>query len=533
MMGRIHRTTSKPGSSVIGEALDAMGAGELRELVRDIIPWLDEKSHARLVNALVDRAARNESDWTPAGPSDEGVSEIVTFAEAAKQVGYADPSDVDDYLRQGSNAFLGADYRAAFQIFRALLLPISEAEIDLGQHEMVDEVLGVDVATCAGQYVVSTYMTAVSSHRAEAVRSAIGDVSGVSHFWEPLSEMERVAVEPLPGLDDFLPRWRALIEESARGERRNNWDTNEDRWLREVVQRLEGADGLANIARSTKRAVDLHAWCSALVEARDWKAALSAYQEAAEVVTDKTYSRGAFLDGAALAAQELGRKDLPTRLERAWRKAPSLLRLCRWLGSSGSKSVLKKRAAAAIEICQKKAHRQRALLHVLLEDLEPAAKLLASAPGLGWSDREHPGHLLFPLFCRFLGVKSPSLGQDAGLLPGRGMDIDEIESLSTDRDEPCLANPQVEELLEVAGINEVKTATQRAAVHEAMQKAAEKRIAGVTENKRRRHYGHAASLAAACVAIDPGRKTTAWMSTIRSEYRRYPALQRELERHEG
>jgi len=30
-------------------------------------------------------------------------------------------------------------------------------------------------------------------------------------------------------------------------------------------------------------------------------------------------------------------------------------------------------------------------------DFEAAAKLLASAPGLGWSDGEHPGHLLFPI----------------------------------------------------------------------------------------------------------------------------------------
>lgn len=528
-----HATASKPDSSVTDGALDAMGAEELREIVRDIIPWLDEKTHARLVNALIDRAARNESGWTPVGPFDEGASEIVAFAEAAKRVGYADPSDVDDYLRQGSNAFLRKDYGAAIQIFRALLLPISEVEIDLGQQEMVDEVLGVDVATCATQYVVSMYMTAVPAHRAEAVRSAIAVVSGVGHFWEPLREMECVAVEPLPGLDDFLPRWRVLIERSANGERRSDWDTEEDRWLREVVQRMEGSDGLAKLARSTKRADDLRAWCRTLVEAKDWKAALLAYEEAAEIVIDKNPWRGDFLDGAALAAQELGRKDLPIRLERAWREAPSLLRLRRWLGSSGSKAVMKKRATAALEACPKKAHRQRALLRVLLGDLESAAKLLASAPGLGWSDREHPGNLLFPLYCRLLGAEVPSLAEDAGTLLGRGMDIDELESLSSACDKPCLVNPQVDEIIEIAGIRGPASATERAAVLEAMRTAAEKRIAGVTKSKRRRYYDHAASLAAACLAVEPTPETTAWMATIHSEYRRYPALQRELKRHES
>lgn len=73
------------------------------------------------------------------------------------------------------------------------------------------------------------------------------------------------------------------------------------------------------------RADDLRAWCRALVEAKDWK--------------------------AALAARQLGRRHLPARLERAWREAPSLLRLRRWLGSAGSTSALNKRAAAALEAC--------------------------------------------------------------------------------------------------------------------------------------------------------------------------------------
>ena len=62
----------------------------------------------------------------------------------------------------------------------------------------------------------------------------------------------------------------------------------------------------------------------------------------------------------------------------------------------------------------------------------------------------------------------------------------------------------------------------------AMRKAAEKRIAGVTENKRRRHYRHAADLVLACARIEDSAETTRWLTAIRDGYRRYPALQREL-----
>jgi hypothetical protein len=62
----------------------------------------------------------------------------------------------------------------------------------------------------------------------------------------------------------------------------------------------------------------------------------------------------------------------------------------------------------------------------------------------------------------------------------------------------------------------------------AMRKAAEKRIAGVTEKKRRRYYGHAASLALVCAQLDRTADGMQWFADIRDEYRRYPALQREL-----
>jgi hypothetical protein len=104
-----------------------------------------------------------------------------------------------------------------------------------------------------------------------------------------------VAVEALPNLRDFLPEWRALIANKPAGKRTSDWDTEEDRWLRDVVQRLEGPAGLEKVARSTRRAEDLRAWCKSLVDAGDWKTALTAFEEAAELVTDKT-TRGEFLD---------------------------------------------------------------------------------------------------------------------------------------------------------------------------------------------------------------------------------------------
>jgi disulfide oxidoreductase YuzD len=64
-----------------------------------------------------------------------------------------------------------------------------------------------------------------------------------------------------------------------------------------------------------------------------------------------------------------------------------------------------------------------------------------------------------------------------------------------------------------------------------MREAVRKRIQGLTERKRRGYYNHAAFLAAACVAIDESGATTEWLAAIRKEYRRFPALQRELDQY--
>lgn len=345
----------------VDAALACLGADQLRVVVRDLLREVDERAHGRVVDSLIARAARTGSGWVPAPLARDEVAEALSFAAAARRVGHADPCDVDEHLRRGSGAFLRRDYAAAHRILGALLPPVAEGEIDLGQHELAGEVLGVDLGECAARYVVSVYLVSASPERAGAVLAAIGEARGVGSFWEPIREMERVAMEPLPLLEDFLPRWRALLEREAGRERRSDWDADEDRWLREVVRRMEGADGLAKLARSTRRADDLRAWCGALVDGGDWKAALPAFDEASGLAASGAL-RGELLDGAALAAQEHGRADVPARLESAWRACPSMLRLCRWLGSARGGATIRKRAAEPLETCPPKAHRQRALL---------------------------------------------------------------------------------------------------------------------------------------------------------------------------
>ena len=87
---------------------------------------------------------------------------------------------------------------------------------------------------------------------------------------------------------------------------------------------------------------------------------------------------------------------------------------------------------------------------------------------------------------------------------------------------------KIDELLRLLALSLPEDEGLRASVITTMRTAAEKRVEGVTAHKRRRHYGHAASLAVQCARADGSPAGKAWLRELMDEYRRYPALKREF-----
>lgn len=547
MARRRRRGPAEADESQFEDALEALPADGLRATIRDLLPWLEGDTQQRLVHAVLDAAARTDGDWRPDTPSADQVARIVAAAAHTARTEEADPAVVDGYLRAGADAFLGRGYEAAQRIYGAWLPVLTDGFVDCGQHEMLDEVLGMDLGECAAHYAVACYMCAAPAGRPEAVHAAITSAGGLGHCSTPLARLEQIAVEPLPQFAEFVPQWRAHLEARERSAPEETIGTEHGRWRREVVERLEGTDGLATLARKTGAPDDFRAWTDALVARGDWAAAHAAFSEAADAGAgvaavdglDGTgesahYTRAGFCDGAALAAQELGRKDFPAHLERAWRAAPTMTRLCRWLGTAATKAALRRRAGQALAACPKDAERQRGWLLLLTGKLAPAAGVLADASGLGWSGSEHPGHLLFPLFTALRARDDD--GESANARQARAIDsaqrsIDTYEITQFDDAPPRgprLPELNIGALCELAEVFVPVRGVDRDAIRAAIRGAAETRIAGVVEAKRRRHYAHAASLVYACAAAEPSDDAAEWVARIRQRYRRYPALQREL-----
>jgi len=86
-------------------------------------------------------------------------------------------------------------------------------------------------------------------------------------------------------------------------------------------------------------------------------------------------------------------------------------------------------------------------------------------------------------------------------------------------------------IITLAALDKSRVDRERSTLIQAMRQAVRKRLNGLTEHTRRNHYSHAAFLTAICVAVDRSSAAAEWIAAIRSEYRRFPALRRELDRY--
>ena len=528
--GRRGRRREPAEDREVDHALDAMSAPELRAAVRAVLDQLDVGVKDAVIDTLMTRGTRAKSGWKSARPSPRVVEDARSFAEAARQIGHADPYDVTEHLRRAMKAFRAGDHASARAIFEALLPPIASVDIDLGQHELVEEVLGIDVRGCVAQYVASVYTTTPLRGRADAILRAIEQVQGVETLSSPIKDIEGVSAGVLPDLAAFLPMWVKRLQRFRPP--KDEWETEQERWLREAVFRVDGVDGLERIARKTRRPRACLAWCEALADQGNWTAALKAGDAAARLVR-QSHWRGELLDGAALAAQELGRTDLPMRLEAAWRAAPTLTRLLRWLVSDGQDlKPIGTKATKALARCPKTAARQIGLLRVLVGDVTGAAMVLSKSSGLGWSDPDHPGHTVFPLLAMLLsnGAIGDALVAE---LEATGRDPLESSAITDEEEKPKLSAPSIVALIQRARPSIALTDPDGDAVIDAMRIAVEKRVEGILGNSRRRHYGHAALLVASCVAYAPKKRAVEllrWAMDLRQPYWRRHAFRAELAR---
>lgn len=127
--------------------------------------------------------------------------------------------------------------------------------------------------------------------------------------------------------------------------------------------------------------------------------------------------------------------------------------------------------------------------------------------------------MLFPVFAVLLADWKPPKISPTLLANLELTCRDPLEDLSSDGVEgrPRLATPSIVGLVQDLRSELRLEGSDRAAMLDAMRVAAEKRIEGILGQSRRRHYGHAATLAACCLAIAPRDRRKATLEAFKGE----------------
>ena len=111
---------------------------------------------------------------------------------------------------------------------------------------------------------------------------------------------------------------------------------------------------------------------------------------------------------------------------------------------------------------------------------------------------------------------------------------DPLEALSEGVEgRPTLTTPSIVALIQATRPGITADGTDRGAMLDAMRVAADKRIEEILTHSRRRHYRHAAMLAASCLACAPrdGEQViTGWIAGVQQKYSRRHAFRDELTR---
>src|SRR5436190_4388718 len=147
-------------------------------------------------------------------------------------------------------------------------------------------------------------------------------------------------------------------------------------------------------------------------------------------------------------------------------------------GAGPPSLTLVTKAERALKPCPKIHRRQLGLLRIVSGDLGGAAKLLADAPGLGWSSADHPGHVLFPAFAILLADGGSQKVGPTLLANLESACRDPLEVLRHSGIEarPALANPSVGTLIGESHSTLTINPSDRDVMLDAMRVAAEKRI---------------------------------------------------------
>lgn len=417
-------------------------------------------------------------------------------------------------FQSGPRAVAGEGYSRLLGTF----LLGDEAGIFCGP-EPAERMLDSDLNLVRARYYYCLYEQTPLSKRAQRLFVTMDELDGIGTATVGLQAIMDAAPSPLPDYEEFLPLWIDFLKsrEQERSHRPSlfQWERHSQWLLREALQLAKGVDGLAELARERGpgNPEAYHQWVAALVRDGKLKKAAFAAREAAERIDDGE-DRAAMAEVWAELCQRLEHpREVLTARRLAFRAAPNTRRLLEYCAEGEpSQNTMRQRLKAELdyaETCENApSPRLMAVLDLLLGQVELALESLEDSSVIGWSRKDHPGHVSFPAL---LIVGTNTIPKNESVMARLWSQLDTVLSLKSDDEagggevfQACgLQRPEkspssFRAVLEPVLARLRLSAKRRAELLEGLKRVTLRRVQSIVENRFRGAYERASLVAVAC-----------------------------------
>jgi len=448
---------------------------------------------------------------------------------------------------QAQAAFDYGNLKLARDAYQALFDLCAE-EDEYGGGIQTEYVAGLDREEALARYLYAVYTLAPTRQRPEQLFEAMSQV----HIWNGkpflFEQIIQISIQPLPGLDDFWPKWISFLKEQT--------GRDADIWLRETIRLTQGTSGLADLARSlgVQHPMAYLDWLAALEQEQRFAEALSAAQEALQTLPRELPIRAAIAEHLCASAMHI--KDMPVlragRWEAFW-AAPDLPRLLNMRDAAPDTERLQEMLRAYQYLQEYRERPRNPSQTMFYEDPEErptwvnqnlltnamllsgnwaaAQQKAATEPVLGWSSSESTQGMVLVFFLVWLSGNATPSGNLAGLWRQR-LQASEFDSQA---ESPLVKRLEdaYKELFSQISLDTDQQATILAWCLE----TANRRVDAIVSGQHRGSYDKAALLITACAEVLRlrGEKEHArdLLSSVRERYPRHRSFQTEMNKVSG
>lgn len=376
---------------------------ELSAWVREHFASEDERVRRRMLDGVLAAARRCAPGFQVRTSKDERLEdEVVAWATQDFTVVQVDSVAVEMLLDRVNRQYLRGDFGRAGHLYGRMFWGLEQWERGRPDELTGDEMLNSSLQRAGLRYLVSLYLTTRPAGRARAMLHGCDQVARMCLLVDPLRQlMEEAPLDIAESMAEFEPAWQDELEsELVRAKAAGHELSPLLGWFTKSVQRSGAAHGLLRVARLSGDPVTWEEWVDELVSQQAWSDVIESVSEALSSVGGSLF--GARLADVALAAS-FKVETCPERVrwaERSFRSEPTLRRLL-ILNAVDSECSASSDDRDYLSLLPPDTLRQGGrvvgAVHLVSGQWAEAARILAQADRLGWSNSHHPGHLVYPV----------------------------------------------------------------------------------------------------------------------------------------